>query len=51
MTKKNENTVPWSHVINDLNGEEIVGTCYEKKLQKLIKMSLELKKKKKRKKR
>ena len=27
-------TVPWAQVINDLNGEEIIGTFYEKKLQK-----------------
>ena len=32
--KKVKNTVPWSHVINDLNSEEIMGTCYEKELQK-----------------
>ena len=29
-----KNTVPWTYVINDLNGEEIVGTFYEKELQK-----------------
>ena len=33
MIKKVKNTVPWTYVINDLNGEEIVGTCYEKELQ------------------
>ena len=27
-------TVPWNYVINDLNGEEITGTFYEKELQK-----------------
>ena len=26
--------VPWTYVINDLNGEEIIGTFYEKELQK-----------------
>ena len=31
--KKVKNTVPWKHVINDLNGEEIIGTFYQK-LQK-----------------
>ena len=31
---KVKNTVTWIYVINDLNGEEIVKTCYEKKLQK-----------------
>ena len=25
----------WTYAINDLNGEEIVGTFYEKKLQKI----------------
>ena len=27
-------TVPWTYVISDLNGEEIVGSFYEKELQK-----------------
>ena len=27
---KLKNTVPWTYVINDLNGEEITGTFYEK---------------------
>ena len=31
---KIKNTVPWTYVINDLNGEEIIGTFYEKELQK-----------------
>ena len=31
---KKKNTVPWTYVINDLNGEEIIGTFYEKELQK-----------------
>ena len=30
--KKVKNTVPWTYVINDLNGEEIIGTFYEKEL-------------------
>ena len=34
MIKKVKNTVPWTYVINDLNGEEIIGTFYEKELQK-----------------
>ena len=34
LIKKDENTVPWAYVINDLNGKEIVGTFYENKLQK-----------------
>ena len=31
---KIKNTVPWTYVINDLNGEEIIGTFYEKELKK-----------------
>ena len=27
-------TIPWTYVINDLNGEEVIGTFYEKELQK-----------------
>ena len=34
MIKEVKNTVPWTYVINDLNGEEIIGTFYEKELQK-----------------
>ena len=34
MIKEVKNTVPWIYVINDLNGEEIIGTFYEKELQK-----------------
>ena len=30
VIKKVKNTVPWTYVINDLNGEEITGTFYEK---------------------
>ena len=29
-----KNTAPWTYVINDLNGEEITGSFYEKELQK-----------------
>ena len=32
--KKIKNTVPWTYVISDLNGEEIIGSFYEKELQK-----------------
>ena len=32
---KIKNTVPWTYVIDDLNGEEITGTFYEKELQKI----------------
>ena len=34
IIKKVKNTIPWTYVINDLNGEEIIGTFYEKELQK-----------------
>ena len=34
MIKKVKNTVPWTYVISDLKGEEIVGKFYEKDLQK-----------------
>ena len=34
VIKKVKNTVPWSYIINDLNGEGIIGTFYEKELQK-----------------
>ena len=34
VIKKVKNTVPSRYVINDLNGEEIIGTFYEKELQK-----------------
>ena len=33
--KEDKNTVQWTYVINDLNGEEIIGTFYEKELQKI----------------
>ena len=34
VIKKVENTISWTYVISDLNGEEIIGTFYEKELQK-----------------
>ena len=34
MNKKFKNTVPWTYVISDLSGDEIVGTFYEEELQK-----------------
>ena len=34
VIKKVKNTVPWTYVNNDLNGDEIIGTFYEKELQK-----------------
>ena len=32
VIKKVKNTVTWTYVISDLNGEEIAGTFYEKEL-------------------
>ena len=34
MKKNVKDTVPWIYVIEGLNGEETVGTFYEKELQK-----------------
>ena len=34
VIKKIKNTVLWTYVINDLDGEEIVGSFFEKELQK-----------------
>ena len=46
MIKKINNTVPWTYIISDVNGEEIIGTFYEKELQNTSKKkkNLELKK-------
>ena len=33
VISKIKNIVPWTYVVNDLNGEEIIGTLYEKELQ------------------
>ena len=35
VIKKFKNTVLWTYVINDLNDEKIIGTFYEKELQKI----------------
>ena len=34
-------TVPWTYVVNDLNGEEIIGSFYEKELQKTNQQELQ----------
>ena len=34
IIKKVNNTLPWTYVINDLNGDEIIGTFCEKEVQK-----------------
>ena len=33
VNKKVKNTVPWTYVINDLTGEEIIGIFYKNELQ------------------
>ena len=35
VIKQVKNTVPWTNFINDLNGQETIGTFYEKELQKI----------------
>ena len=35
VIKKNRNTFPWTCIIDDLNGEEITGTFYEKEFQQI----------------
>ena len=37
-------TDPWTYVINDLNDEEIIGTFYEKELQKTDKQEFRIEK-------
>ena len=34
VIKEVKNTIPWAYVISDLNGKQIIGTFYEKELQK-----------------
>ena len=34
VASKIKNTIPWTYVISDLNGEPIAGSFYEKELQK-----------------
>ena len=41
IIKKIKNTVPWTYVLNDLNGKEIIGAFYEMNCKRLIKKSLE----------
>ena len=44
VVNKVQNTVPWTYLINDLNGEIIKSSFYEKKLQKTTRKSSRLKK-------
>ena len=42
--KKVKNTVPWTYTINDLNDDKIIGTFYEKELQKTNQQEFRLEK-------
>ena len=44
LIKKVKNTVPWTYVSNDLNGEEIIGAFYEKDLQRTNQQEFRIKK-------
>ena len=44
VIKKVKNTVPWTYVISDINGEEIIKTSYEKELQKTNKKEFSIEK-------
>ena len=44
VIKEVKNTVTWTYVINDLNDEEIIGTFYEKELQKTYQKELKIEK-------
>ena len=39
-----KNAVPWTYVVNNLNGEEITGTFYEKELQKTNQQEIRIEK-------
>ena len=42
--KKCKSAVPWTCVIDDLNGKEVVGTFYENELQKANQLQLRIEK-------
>ena len=44
VIKKVKNTVPWTYVVGDLNGEEIIRAFYEKELQKVNQKEFKLEK-------
>ena len=44
VINKVRNTAPWKYFINDLNGEEIIGAFYEKKIQKTNEQEFRIKK-------
>ena len=44
VVSKIKNTILWRYVINDLNGEKIIGTIYEKEVQKTNQQELNIEK-------
>ena len=44
VVSKIKNTVPWTCVVSDLNGEEITGNFYEKELQRASQEKLRIEK-------
>ena len=40
IIKKIKNIVPWTYVLNDLNGEQIISTFYEKEFKLQINKNL-----------
>ena len=44
VVKKIKNTAPWTYVISGLNGEKIIGSFYEKELQKTNKKEFRIEK-------
>ena len=44
VLSKIKNTISWTHVLNDLNGEEITGTFYGKELQATNQQELRIEK-------
>ena len=44
VIKKVKNTVPWIYVVNDLNGDEIVGAFYKNKFEKARQKEFRIKK-------
>ena len=45
LIKNFKNIVPWTYVINNINGEEITKTFYKKELQKTKQKEFRIKKK------
>ena len=45
VIKKVKNAFPWTYVINDVNGDEIIGTFYKKELQKTNQQEFRIKRK------